>query len=444
MKNHIKIILALAMAVAFVSCHKENPPVNNTEKPVTAKIVKPVIRLDTDSEVIIYPEEANVYEEIGFTVESEAPIKSVTAKSHMVKSEVSFNKETNRGILKLSAEKNYRNREKVVIYAENEGGVQTLDVETVPAFITVQKEPVLIGSASGRQTIAVSSNVPFKAEVESDWITVQGAAKDNFVVTFQANPDKYDGRTATANISDSRTGTIKTNVILNQTTAEDPLLLLTERELLVRIYDKLEVTPTPKNQTYHPGEYNTKDDYLVNWNTDEPLEKWGGLGINGQGKVWYLHLQFIPFCCELPEEIGYLSDLKEIWIAGETVDGVKAWKGEIPESFKRLSNLVDFEIVDAGITGEIPSWLPQLPKLKIFVFGGCNLTGNLPLFLNDMPALETFRFCGNRLNGKIDESLTKTKWWNTPCMGPAPEDVGIPLGMIDLQRGQQEGYRLWL
>ena len=431
------------MAAALVSCHKETPTKPGDTTPIVVT-KKPTIQLDSSEPIVIYPESANVYEEIGFTVQSESPLISVTAKSHSIKSEIVFDKDTNKGVLKLSAEENYTSNETVVICAENEGGVQSVNVVTAPAFITVQKEPVLLGSLAGRHTVAVSSNIPFKAEIESEWITISSGGKDSFTVVFEANPDKFDGRAATAVVSDVRTGTVTANVILNQTTAEDPLLLLSERELFARIYDKLEITPTPKNQTYHPGEYNTKDDYLINWNTDQPLEKWGGIGINGRGKVWYLHLQFIPFCCELPEEIGYLSDLKELWIVGETVDGVKAWKGEIPESFKRLSNLVDFEMIQTAITGEIPSWLPQLNKLEIFGFEDCDFIGGLPLFLNNMPSLESFRYSGNRLNGQIDESLTRTKWWNTPCAGPTPDVVGVPLGLIDLQKGQQEGYRLWL
>ena len=429
------IVLFTAALIALSCTEKQRPdPVGPDGGGEEAVLVKaPAITLDVES-VVLYPPEAKLTEKIGFSVESEEEVQ-VAAASNSAIVEVEYDKETAKGTLYVSAKETVILKGSVILTAKNKWGLNTATLRVESASLTIQEEPVLLGSEAGTKTIEISTNVPITASTESDWLVVQTEGESAVKLLYLANEDKLNERTASLAIKDKKSGTLTGTLAVKQTTAEDPLLALTDIELLHRIYDKLTIEP----QQYSDGTWSKKEDYLYQW-FDEDRRLWTGVDFSGD-KVVALHLSSAPFNCELPEEIGYLRSLKELWIIGSGTE----WKGEIPESFKQLTKLRDFEIHDTNIGGDLPEWLLCLTNIRYFSVCGSCFTGNLPLFLANMPNLENFGYSLNCFDGKIDESLTKTKWWNTPCSGSLnPADIGRPLGELELEMGQKEGHRLWL
>lgn len=431
--KRIIILLCLSAGLLTVSCKKDNKPAEPPfTPPPTVTVEKPVIAVN-GSNVILYPKSAGVTEEVTFEIASEEAV-TVSATCSIAEVDISFDDETKKGKLTVSAKTDDQVKGSAVISATNPGGTEYANIVIESAYLLVPSEPVLIGGEAGVKTVEINSNVPIQASTETEWLVVNPAGESAVKLSFLANEDKLNERSASINVKDSKTGTLTATLTVKQSTAQDPLLVLSDEELLHRIYDKLTFEP---RQNWD-GTWAKKEEYLPGW-FDEDKRMWTGVDFSG-GRVVCLHLYGAPFNCEIPEEIGYLTNLKEIWIRGAN-DG--KWKGTIPESFKQLTKLKDLSITGTAIEGGMPEWLPQLVNLRILDLYDNYLTGNLPLYLAEMPNLESFSFCLNCFDGKIDESLTKTKWWLTPSLG-TEEYAGRPMGQIELEAGQKEGHRLWL
>ena len=425
------IIAIAALAALAAACVREDAPRTEPDRSRTA--CAPRIVLEATS-AVLYPAESGLSEEIGFSVESAGEVSLSVSPGEDVNCVLTFDAPAGKGSLRLSAGETFRTGTHVFLRADDGTLSSQAELYAVPASVAAQDSPVKIGCEAGRTAVPIRCNVPVAAESDSGWLQVEGDSSP-LTLVFRENGDVLEGRTAVVTVSDARTGLVRMAFAVVQSPAGDPLAGLTDMELMRRIYDRLTVTPKPS--PFAQGKVSGKEDYLVGWFGDDPGD-WSGVAFSGD-RVIYLHLQDIPFSCALPEEIGYLTALRELRIAGETVGGVKAWRGGIPRSFGKLKNLRELSLNNTALCGEIPEWLASLGSLRILSLADSDFSGGLPVFLADMPSLERFWFHGCRLSGEIDPRLTGTVWWNW-----GKDRSGMSDGERNLEIGQQYGYALWV
>ncbi len=138
-----------------------------------------------------------------------------------------------------------------------------------------------------------------------------------------------------------------------------------------------------------------------NWVTNAPLSEWRGVSVNAEGRVVRLRLHWQGLAGLIPQQLGDLTSLEELWLHGN------------------------------DLSGRIPPALGNLSSLKVlWLYANNALTGPIPLELNNLAELEDLRLGGNRLNGPIPPelgNLASLKYLhldNAGLTGPIPPQLG--------------------
>lgn len=308
----------------------------------------------------------------------------------------------------------FSGRSEIVITATNGDKKEMSTVEAELAFVEPLNPSIWVKKTAGEYEMPVRSNVGFQAECDVDWITVTCDAS-NVCLSVTENETSMK-KEAVIVISDSE-GLISSELSVIQYVDGQRK----DRAALTAIYNAL-----------GGPEWNDSR----GWCTDAPLNEWTGVftrNVEGEQRVQYLHIRCQNAVGEIPDEIGDLDYVSELWIIQEP--GVT---GVIPQSIAKLERLADLRIAMTSISGGIPDSFSEMKSLRKLSLYDNFLTGSLPLWLAEMPKLESFGFEGNCLNGEVDESLTLTPWWTVMT-----QDTQEPMGDAKMRIGQKYPYRLW-
>lgn len=130
-----------------------------------------------------------------------------------------------------------------------------------------------------------------------------------------------------------------------------------EREALIALY----------NAT---GGSSWKDN--ANWCSDKPLSEWAGVSV-WDGRVKYISLVDNGLVGELPEELGNLTALENLYL------GYNQLSGSLPESMGNLTQLRYLSLPYNNLTGTIPeSFVAWMDALEYIDLSGNGFTGRLP------------------------------------------------------------------
>ncbi len=322
------------------------------------------------------------------------------------------------GTVIIRAAKAWASGATVTLTASNAYGRSQASIAVEAAFLSTDRDHIALCGEGESCEITVRANVTYGVFCEAGWVHVT-TGEGKVTISADANGAE-EARTAELILQISG-GHIRTTVSIMQKGVEKQTDINDERKALEAIYRAL-------------GGENWNDN--EGWCTDAPLDEWTGVmtkRINGVEHVQYLHIQCQNAVGEIPEEIGDLEYITELWIIQEP--GIT---GTIPESMKNLRRLADLAVVETSITGEIPEFFSKMECLRSLGLSDNRLTGGLPLWLADT-GIEVFRFGGNCLDGEIDSSLTRTPWWNI-----LTQNTFEPIGESDLKYGQKYPHRLWL
>ncbi len=159
------------------------------------------------------------------------------------------------------------------------------------------------------------------------------------------------------------------------------------------------------------GGDNWNDD--TNWLTDEPLDTWYGIGVNGEGRVTELLLPANNLTGRIPAAIGLLDRLFILDLARN------ALTGPIPAAIGRLHHLRDLSLGRNGISGPLPPEMGNMIGLEYLSLGSTNLAGPVP---ETFAGLTVGRFNIGDTGLCIPRSLAT--WWESR------EGAGEPLPCI--------------
>ena len=203
---------------------------------------------------------------------------------------------------------------------------------------------------------------------------------------------------------------------------------VSDREALVALYD---ATDGPNWPEQH------------NWLSVEPIGQWYGVTSDATGRVAKLDFTGVQASGlvtgnllegELPNELGDLSNLRELNLYGNQL------RGSIPVEMGELTHLVRLDLGNNVFDGEIPNELGNLGRLEELDLFGNRLSGSIPPGLGNLENLKRLSLRGNQLNGQLPRELGRLRQLATldlsfnQLSGPIPQKIG---GLINLER-------LWL
>ncbi|KAL1307809.1 hypothetical protein AAHE18_17G060000 [Arachis hypogaea] len=148
---------------------------------------------------------------------------------------------------------------------------------------------------------------------------------------------------------------------------------------------------------------------------------------NWSAPLRVLDLYYTSFSGEIPDSIGQLKSLNQIWLTECDFDGLvppSLWNltqlttlafaannfhGEIPSLLSNLKHLINLDLQENNFSGHIPDvFAANFTKLEFLALSSNNLGGQLPpsLFLERIQYLKALDLSNNQIEGVIP------KWFN--------------------------------
>jgi len=184
-----------------------------------------------------------------------------------------------------------------------------------------------------------------------------------------------------------------------------------------------------------------------NWLSKESECDWYGIKCTRpmfslRPRVTNVDLSFNKVTGIIPAEIGYLTELKELDLNGNSLQGVlpqlmfrnmkKLIKlnlhmndlfGAIPRDIGLLKNLKELTLFGNFFFGKIPSEVENLKKLRNLDLYANNLTGTIPSGIGKLKNLKEFYVNDNEVAGRIPKEICDMKLQHlvSDCLGARPE-----------------------
>ena len=161
----------------------------------------------------------------------------------------------------------------------------------------------------------------------------------------------------------------------------------------------------------------------TNWLSDEPIRTWHGVTADESGSVIELNLNRNFLYGSIPAELGSLTNLKTLRMAGNSLVGSipvelgnltaltnldlqdNILSGSIPAELGKLSNLAWLELSENQLSGSIPLELSNLTNLTVLALSHNQLTGTFPWWLKELDGLQILKVSGNQFTGCMSADL---------------------------------------
>ena len=223
---------------------------------------------------------------------------------------------------------------------------------------------------------------------------------------------------------------------------------LTDRDALVALYAS----------TGGPGWTNSDD-----WLSEAPLQRWHGVAADAQARVVGLSLSYNGLSGRIPPELGGLSNLEVLDLAGERTFGSRyrrklggtcrqpgrccgsagtTFRALYPPELGGLSNLVQLDLWLNELTGPIPPELGDLSNLEYLRLYQNALSGAIPPELGDLSDLRFLQLQTNELSGAIPPELGDLArlqvlgLYGNALSGPIPPELGDLANLESLRLAQ--------
>ena len=179
------------------------------------------------------------------------------------------------------------------------------------------------------------------------------------------------------------------------------------------------------------------------WLTDEPVEDWHGVTVDGSGRVVRLVLAGKwdddsgeplrhGLFGQLPSELGDLAALEELDLSYNQLSG------ELPPELGHLTNLESLSLYENQLSGPLPPELGDLGALANLHLADNQLSGPLPPELGRLAALEELDLGYNHLSGKLPPelgdlgALKELDLSYNELSGPLPPKLGNLANLVSL------------
>ncbi|GFH58474.1 hypothetical protein CTEN210_14950 [Chaetoceros tenuissimus] len=184
------------------------------------------------------------------------------------------------------------------------------------------------------------------------------------------------------------------------------------------------------------------------WLSKADVCDWYGIKCNrslfnmGKPRVSSVDLSFNKVTGIIPAEIGYLTEVTEFDLNGNSLQGVlpqlmfqkmsKLKKlnlhmndlfGAIPKEIGLLKNLKELTLFGNFFFGRVPASIENLKKLESLDLYANNLTGPVPTGIGKLKKLKEFYINDNEVAGKMPKEVCDLKLQHlvSDCLGARPE-----------------------
>jgi len=138
------------------------------------------------------------------------------------------------------------------------------------------------------------------------------------------------------------------------------------------------------------------DDSECHWFTFNPtFNFYRGVFCNSNYEVTYLVLQLNNLQGSIPEELGLLTNLKELYLDYNDLNGF------LPATLTKMPLLNTMTCAGNNFRGNIPTWIGDLTSMEIMGFSGNDLTGTLPQELAELTKLSVLALDNNGIVGDL-------------------------------------------
>ena len=414
-----RILAAAALAAAAAACTVPED-IRAPRTPHTAEPI-PVISSLPEGPLVLYPPELSFPETFGLTVTGAV---NVTAGCSAGMSAKVTRSDGDLYSLEVVATGDIGPSSCVTVTATGPGGESSAVIAAVPAELSVSVDSHHCGRAGACISVAVVSNVGLELLPDAfPWI--HSSISDGGIrITVDRNTS-FSERSGEVAFTDSRR-LISRTISLSQEAAVD--YASNERNALETLWKATGGEHwKPLSNSLGGRDYST-----ANWCTDAPLDTWYGVTLNPEGRVIYLHLADAGLEGSIPEDIGDLAFLQELWLGGN------ALSGRIPESLGRLTVLRDLDLSGMDLSGSLEdcSLKGIAPHLKNLSLCGNRFTGGFPEWIGDLPEAANFWLQENCLEGRVPDKVKAHPRWNAGAM----DGTGRTVGQINMV--QREGHVL--
>ena len=413
-----RMLFVCLFATVVAACTKPDPE-RETPDPLQEHNAPEFISFSSSS-LILYPAEYSVTESVSFSV-TDAYEVTAQAPSGITTQLQGGPKDYT---MKVSAAGDFSTAAKITVTARNAGREASAVFDIEKAGLELDYTEYRAPRAGASIVVSARTNVGAVLKSSGDtWIHVDPAS-GSFNVTIDRN-EAFSERAADIEITDAR-GLITRSVSITQDAAID--YLTNEREALVALWKATggenwkDLSNTTGGQTYSTS----------NWCTDAPVSSWYGVTVDGDGHVIYLHLSGVGLKGALPEELGDMTFLQELWLSGNEISGV------LPSTLGKLPVLKDIDLSGMDLSGDLEgcSLKDIASHLKNLSLSGNLFTGGFPEWVGDMPENANFWLQGNCLSGKVPEKVKAHPRWNAVAL----DGSGRTVGQINME--QRDGYIL--
>lgn len=267
----------------------------------------------------------------------------------------------------------------ISIIGEVSGVNKTILIKQDAAQFGVDKSNFEFPISSSSSEANVNSKLDWTFTSNTSWIML---VKDKNVLKISVLSNNGPERTAEITIN---AGTSKAILYIKQSGYSG---LELDKQSLIAIYNSLKGTS-----------------WTTPWNIDQPLvigsSNWTGVTISsvgGTNRVTSLVLNSRGLSGTIPNEIGYLSELKTLNLGNSTTGNIT---GTIPNTIGNLTKLVALVLSRNKLTGSIPPELTTLKTLTLLQMHTNLFTGSIPEGLGNLTALTSLELNSNNFTGII-------------------------------------------
>lgn len=413
-------ILILALCAVMGACEKPDSPGNSSDIP-DGPAMNPSISSVTPAALLLYPSQYGLCDTVTVTAQYADTVYVKCCPCIGVKQ---FCHEGDSWQFEVRVTDELSEAPKFAVFAENADRQVRKDIDIVKAVFSPDKESCNCPAAGATVYLSVDTNVGLKVLSQGpEWIHIEDG--EDYVGIKVDRNEGFTPRSGDVILSDSRSLFHRTFTV-SQDAAVD--YYSNEKAALEALWEATGGKDWKSLSNSTGGKmYSTE-----NWCTDYPIETWYGVTLNPDGHVIYLHLTGVGLKGSLPEEIGDLAYLQELWLSGNDLSGT------LPQSIGNLKVLKDIDLSGMSLTGKLEdSTLGDIaPHLKSLSLSGNLFTGGFPEWIGDVPEAANFWLQGNCLEGTVPEKVKAHPRWDAEAM----DGTGRTIGEINME--QREGFVL--
>ena len=283
------------------------------------------------------------------------------------------------------------------------------------------------GQKQGRSSITVSQSVR-TITVDPPEITLTRADETAVLKAsvLDENGQAVDGAVVKWTISDESVATISDEGKVTALRNGSAVVTVSSGEVSASVTVTVSIDVSDRTALidfYHALDGPNWED-AENWLSEEPLSEWHGITTDANSNVIRLELRSNNLSGTLPENLVYLSLLRELDLVDNQVSGA------IPVV---LSQLEELRIIDLGaneLSGSIPDELALLANMEILNLGNNRLSETVPAVLGQMTSLTRLDIGSNDLTGPIPPELGQLAnleylaLRNNDITGSIPAEIG--------------------